>query len=277
MNQEYLHPITYITDCRDDNTLGRLRTRVSTLFSGSSVVFVRVSSNLSSADVEAAINLVDIIDAYDGHPGIILVNVAPRNGNAKRWPNGTPFGWLQLGNLAIFTTIDGYTLSLIQKVLKQQLTVKIYDIPTCVPKMDLSAETQKRIINTQFRSFDYLPRLAAEIVHGRPLPITETFSEIPIMPLSTCWIDSFGNIKTNILPEEIDFKVGEDRVLRVGENKQFRLPCYERLKDIPDNVAALTVGSSGLGDKRFIEIMKQGKSAACELGLTTGEQLRYIK
>lgn len=267
----YPKTITYISDCRDDNTQGRLKARVSSYFPGSYVGFVGVKS-----DYEAAINLVDIVDAYEGNPGIILVNVAPRHGAAKKWPNGTPFGWFKLGNLDIFTTIDGMTLSLLQKVMKQDLKVNVYDIPSVVPHMNLSKEDQDRIIHTQFRSFDYLPRLAKCCMDGMDLPVTEIFDAMPRMPKSVCWVDCFGNLKTNILPEEINFKVGEKVCLRINDHKQVLLPCYNRLKDIPDDVVALTIGSSGHGDKRFIEIMQQGKSASISLGISSGQVLEYI-
>ena len=52
---ELKSPITYITDCKDENGKGRLKARLATLFPGHSVAFVGVSS-----DYEAAINLVRI-------------------------------------------------------------------------------------------------------------------------------------------------------------------------------------------------------------------------
>lgn len=261
-------PITYITDCRDDNTQGRLEARVATYFPGSNIVFIGVNSNLESgsADMEAAINLVDIIDAYDGHPGIILANVAPRHGKAKQWPNGTPFGWVKVDNIDIFSTVDGYVLSLVQKLTGKKLTVKVYDIPSVVPHMELDKKTQERIIKTQFRSLDYLPRLAAALMAGKELPY-ENFRGIPEMPKAICWVDSFGNLKTNLLPEDVGFKVGKKVVIRVSKNKQFRLACYARLKDIPDNEIGFVVGSSGMGDNRFLEVMLQGKPANVVLGV----------
>jgi hypothetical protein len=273
MVKNYPHPVVYITDCRDDNTQGRLEARVATLFEDSNIVFVGVRD-----DIEAAINLVDIIDAYDGLKGTILVNVARRDGAAKKWPNGTPFGHFKLGELDIFTTIDGYVLSLVQKLLHHDITVDIYDIPTVVPHMQgLDHVHQERIINTQFRSFDYLPRLAAHVMAGEDLPKTDQFKQVPIMPKAVCWVDSFGNLKTNVLPEEVNFEVGKNVVVRVSANKQLRLPCYNRLKDIPDNVVAFTVGSSGLGDKRFLEIMQQGRSAAYALGVGSGTLIDYVE
>ncbi len=268
----YPKTITYISDCRDDNTQGRLKARVSSYFPGSHVGFVGVNT-----DYEAAINLVDIVDAYEGNPGIILVNVAPRHGAAKKWPNGTPFGWIKINNLDVFTTIDGLTLSLLQKVMKQNLEVKVYDIPSVVPHMGLDKTTQERIINTQFRSFDYLPRLAKCCMDKMDLPVTEIFDAMPHMPTAVCWVDCFGNLKTNMLPKEINFKIGKKICLRINNHKQVLLSCYDRLKDIPDNEVALTIGSSGLGNLRFIEIMQQGKSAANSLGIKSGQELTFIK
>lgn len=266
--------VSYITDCRDENTRGRLKARVSTLFPGCDVVFVGVRD-----DVEAAINLVDLIDAYEGRPGVILANVARREGSHRKqkWENGTPFGRVKIDEIDLFTTIDGYMLSLLEKVTGKKISIDIYDIPATVPHMDLDEKTQERIINTQFRSFDYLPRLAAQIMGGKELPVTESWSEVPQMPQMACWVDSFGNLKTNILPEEIQFEVGKKIVLRVSDNKQLLLPCYNRLKDIPDDSAALTIGSSGYAHKRFIEIMQQGKSAAYTLGFGSGTEIQFVE
>lgn len=270
----YQHtPITYITDCRDDNTQGRLKARVSTLFEGGNVIFMGVDFG---KDAEAAINVVDVLDAYDGEPGVMLVNVAPRSGGGKKWENGTPFGHLKYDNVDIFTTIDGHTMSLLQKVAGEKLSIDVYEIPEVVPHMDVDEVAREKIINTQFRSFNYLPRLARDVMYGKDLPVSWTFDEIPDMPMMTCWIDTFGNIKTNILPEEIGFEVGKSVIIRVSENKQLLLPCYDRLKDIPDGVAAVTVGSSGYKDKRFIEIMLQGASAAYQLGIGSGAELEYV-
>ena len=108
---ELKSPITYITDCKDENGKGRLKARLATLFPGCSVQFVGVSS-----DYEAALNLVDIVDAYDGRPGIILANVARREGSERRskWTNGPPFAWVKIENIDVFTTVDGYVVSLLQ-------------------------------------------------------------------------------------------------------------------------------------------------------------------
>jgi hypothetical protein len=79
-----------------------------------------------------------------------------------------------------------------------------------------------------------------------------------------------------VFPEEIGFELGREVVFRVSGHKQFRLPCYERLKDIPDGYVALTVGSSGMEQKRFIEIMQQGGSSAESLGVVSGTELELV-
>mmetsp|Transcript_18891 Transcript_18891/g.38478 ORF Transcript_18891/g.38478 Transcript_18891/m.38478 type:complete len:376 (-) Transcript_18891:241-1368(-) len=271
---ELKSPITYITDCKDENGKGRLKARLSTLFPGNSIQFVGVSS-----DYEAAINLVDIVDAYEGRPGIILANVARREGEKRKtkWANGPPFGWLKVDQIDIFTTIDGYIVSLLQQMKGFQFAISLYDIPSTVPHMGLSVERQHHVINTQFRSFDYLPLLAAQLVGGKELPVSGTMKDVPWMPLALCWVDSFGNIKTNALPEQVAFQSGKEVVVKVAKQRQFVLPCYTRLKDIPDDMVAMTIGSSGLGGHRFLEIVQQGKSAAATLALQSGMDLQIVK
>ena len=79
---------TFINDCRDANAVARQISRANTLLEGPAD-FCGVST-----DLEAAGNLVDVLDAANGQPGNVLINVAPRHDKAKRWPNGTPLTWL---------------------------------------------------------------------------------------------------------------------------------------------------------------------------------------
>ena len=89
-----------------------------------------------------------------------------------------------LGNIDIFTTVYGHVVSLLQRMLGRDLKLFVYDIPATVPHMGLSAERQAQVINTQFRSFDYLPLLAAQLLGYASLPVTSVISEIPNMPLA---------------------------------------------------------------------------------------------
>ena len=198
-----------------------------------------------------------------------------------------------LGNIDIFTTVYGHVVSLLQPMLGRDLKLFVYDIPATVPHMGLSAERQAQVINTQFRSFDYLPLLAAQLLGYASLPVTSVISEIPNMPLALCWVDSFGNIKTNALPEDVGLHDGKmlsgsvvavriddarpgGRSASVGFRNVLHLPFYNRLKDIPDGQVALTIGSSGLGSKRFLEIMQQGASAASTLALQSGINIEFV-
>lgn len=215
-------------------------------------------------DIEAAGNLIDILDAYEDRKGGILVNVAPRNGAAKKWPNGTPFGYFTYKNVTVVTSIDGHTLSLVKK-LGLVDTVYVMDIPTVLAAMRAEGQVDEAletwVTHTQFRSFDFTPRALAWILKGYTLPHT-TLSIADVADLSdTVWcIDNFGNCKTTILESEAD-------------SHPTNIPRFSRLKDVPNDTPALIAGSSGLPGKRFLELVVQGGSAARHFSLSTGSTL----
>ena len=158
--------ITIINDCQDANAAGRQITR-ATLLLGGSASFIGVAS-----DLEAAGNLVDTLDAFEGYPGAILVNVAPRNGKARRWRNGTPFGYFWYKKVLILASVDGFTLSFVKRL---QLTkcITVLDDPKALDQLitggALSKELSNLIERTQFRSYDFLPRIAAFLIQGKHL------------------------------------------------------------------------------------------------------------
>jgi hypothetical protein len=245
--------VTIINDCRDANAAGRQATRAAALF-GAPVHLVGVSS-----DLEAAGNVVDVLDAAGGAEGVVLVNVAPRHGAAKKWPNGTPFGWFRSGRTLVAASIDGLTLSLAKK-LGIADAVNVLDIPTVIAQAVtdglIGRRDGERVVATQFRSFEFLPRAAAWIASGADVPSERMdASEVPDAPPAVWWIDNFGNCKTTLLE---------------GEEAGLPFPRYPRLKDVPDGGAALIVGSSGFGDRRFLELVVQGGNAARELGVRSG-------
>ena len=53
---------------------------------------------------------------------------------------------------------------------------------------------------------------------------------------------------------------------------------YERLKDVPHGETAIYVGSSGTGNKRFLEIATQGipGSAVKSLNLKIGQKVKIM-
>ena len=74
--------VTIINDCDSPNDFGRQETRIFRLFGSIPVVTVSIKFG---GTVEAAGNLIDMLDASDGQKGIILMNAAPRHGEGKKW------------------------------------------------------------------------------------------------------------------------------------------------------------------------------------------------
>lgn len=265
--------VTIITDCQDENTRGRQLTRANALF-GAPANLVGIST-----DVEASGNLVDVLDASDGMPGVVLVNIAPRDRAAKKWGNGTPFGCFWYGSILVVSTIDGFTLSFAKKldIIKE---LHIFNIPAVTQafsdELILYAGQREYVLNTQFRSFEFAPRVAKWLLSKKNV-LSDPYSleNIPDMGRKIWWVDSFGeasyggNCKTTISPEEVDFKAGKAVTLeKIG-----KIICYDRLKDVPDGEAGLVIGSSGLLGERFLEIVVQGGNAAEKFGLKSGDAI----
>src|SRR3989338_6316670 len=257
--------IIIINDCRDSNAVGRQITRVTSLLGGSAS-FLGVTS-----DLQAAGNLIDVLDALGENPGVVLVNVAPRNGKAKKWENGTPFGYFQYKKILVLSSIDGFTLSLVKK-FKLTKFITILDVPRTLDQLIASGalpkELKNSIIRTQFRSYDFLPRAAAFLVRGKKLQGTRLhIKDIPDAPPAIWWIDNFGNCKTTLLREDV-----KDQAR--FSSKFNRLPYFARLKDVQDKTTAIITGSSGLGEKRFLEIIAQGGSAEKKLNISIGDTVK---
>jgi len=248
--------ITIINDCKDENAKGRQLARIGSIFK-SSANFIGVSNEL-----EAAGNLIDILDANGDESGIILVNVAPRNGKAKKHKNGTPFGYFWYKKTLVVSSIDGFALSLVKK-LKLTKFINVLDIPealdTLIKNKFLIPNLKNYITDTQFRSYDFLPRVAFYVFTKKSIVSNKIEIEIiPDAPMAIWWVDNFGNCKTTVLSGELPKKIK-------------KLKYYSRLKDVPNKKPALITGSSGLEDKRFLEIVVQGGSAAKYFGLVSGQ------
>lgn len=287
--------ITLITDCKDDNALGRSTTRLSTLFECN---ITTIGVNGWDADLEAAGNLIDVLDASEGKKGVVLVNVAPRHKAAKKWPNGTPFGCFNYKETLVVISVDGLSLSLVKK-LGIVDSVNVMDIPNVMDFLleqnVIDEELAEQIKHTQFRSFEFLPRVASWLTDGLKIPSEKyLIKEVSDAPNAIWWIDNFGNIKTTLIPEDVDFKVGQTANVKPfsrgghstlrdetsgsdsksgNPSNNLQLKCYNRLKDVPDHQEALIIGSSGLGEKRFLEIVVQGKSAADHFNVKSGQEI----
>lgn len=267
-----------ITDCRDDNARMRQEVRARALL-GTTVTFCGVENTLQAAGM-----IVDALDAACGEPIIILANVAPRNGDVRhKWSNGTPFGYTRVGTSWIFGTVDGYVFGLLQKMLGIKLEVYVFDIPDAVAHLGVDEPTARHIIETQFRSFEFLPRVAAAMVSGIKVP-SKRLDDISTPPMGVWHRDNFGNAKLSVLPDEVGFRPGSTVTLQVkrpwwcfwrrGAYENVR--CYARLKDVPDGTLGLVVGSSGFGYWRCLELVVQGGSAAKRYGLTIGTRIRLV-
>jgi len=250
-----------INDCRDANAIGRQIARTSSLLN-STATFIAVTS-----DIEAAGNIIDTLDAFGEYPGIVLANVAPRNGKAKKWENGTPFGYFRYKQILVCTSIDGFVLSLVKK-FKLISSITVLDLPDTLDYLiadnALQHGMKDMVIKTQFRSFDFLPRVAAYVAKGKKLNgNTLRIQDIPDAPPVIWWIDSFGNCKTTLLRDDaVQFSAPFDV-----------LPYFERLKDVPDVTSAIISGSSGIGEERFLEIVVQGGSAEKEFNMSVGNMV----
>ncbi|RJQ36388.1 hypothetical protein C4552_03820 [Candidatus Parcubacteria bacterium] len=254
--------VTIINDCRDPNALGRQSIRASALLQ-SPISCIGVDS-----DLEASGNLIDAIDALDGNEGVILVNVAPRNGVAKRRPNGSPFGYAWNGNVLVLATLDGFTLSLVKK-FDIRSPLHEFDVERASREVTGSANAAAFIAESQFRSFDFLPRMAAYLLrhkHAAGTPLS--WEAIPDAPHAVWWVDNFGNCKTTITSDELALMPGASLSTRHGP-----LAFIPALRNVPDNKTALITGSSGLGRKRFLEIVMQGGNAARHLNIASGDTL----
>jgi len=257
---------TIINDCRDENALTRQAARALTLI-GYSVAIMGVKS-----DLEAAGNIIDILDASDGKKGVVIANVAPRQGKGKKWPNGTPFVYFYLRDTLVISTIDGYCLSLVKK-FQLIKSVDLLDVPTVVDHMIKKGNLKKNfrdlIINSQFRSYDFVPRVAKWLLDGVSVPSKKyAVSLIENAPQAVWWVDNFGNCKTTVLPKDVNYVPGKTLKTKVG-----RFLCFPKLKDVPDNQAGIIVGSSGFETERFLELVIQGRNAGKEFELSSGSEL----
>lgn len=259
--------VTIINDCHDGNTMGRQTTRLATLFPNTYISTVGINNY---TEIEAAGNLIDMLDASNGEEGVILVNAAPRH--KKKWENGTPFGYFRYKKTLVVSTIDGEALSLVKKF---GLTKEIYltDIPTVAAALcesgHIDTTLRDQIIHTQFRSFNYMPRLARWVIDGISVPhTTYAIEEIPDAPKAIWLIDNFGNAKTTVTPQEIGFKAGREIVTKVG-----KFTCYDEMRDVAIGTPALIIGSSGIKNNRFVELIVMGERAVDTFNLKVGMEL----
>ena len=266
---------TIINDCADDLARARQEIRFAALF-GVRPTFLGVGSY---SPIEAAGSLLDVLDvlvnfpsANDSQQHVVLVNVAPRGEDIQqKWDNGTPFCYFRVGNVLVVCAYEGQCLALARDVGIVG-EVALLDVPTVTAAAvgwgELSVEQAQKINNTQFRSLEFLPLVAFWLCQGRPVPSTkQSLVALPSAKAQVWHVDNFDNAKTTLLPKDVGFEQGREVVLADGR----RATCFERLADVPQGATAFTIGSSGYGPHRFLEVAigHRGR-AATRHGLRAG-------
>jgi hypothetical protein len=238
--------ISVFTDCQDSNARSRQEIRYSVLLPKHDVSVYGVMS-----EREAAGCIVDAIDATLGLPSIIVGNVAPRG--ATHDENGCPFSFVWVGEVLVIGTPNIFGLLAKMKLVSSVTQTDVYTVTSKY----LPEEEARRIANSQFRSYEYLPYLALWASGKREVP-GEEVSIHPDKDAFAWFSDNFGNVKTSAL-----------EVKELAPRFQ-GLPFYERLTDVPKGESAVTRGSSGYHTKRFLEIVIQGGNAAAKHQIVVG-------
>lgn len=265
--------VTVINDCQSQNDKARQETRLISLL-GEPVSFVGVSSDFSvNATLEAAGTLVDVLDASEDRKGVVLLNVAPRGEKKKDGHNGTAFCYFEYENVLVISTVRGHSLSLVKKlgIINEINLVDVDEVVKHMHKRGMLTHDQAKYIPTsQFRSYDFTPRLAKWLVDGVEVPHELVGADvIEDIPDSIWYIDAFGNCKTTLLATEVQVKSGEKMKTNLGD-----FVYYAGLKDLSKSETALYAGSSGIDNRRFVEIatQMQAGSAAKTLDVTLGDE-----
>ena len=251
-----------ITDCNDDGARARQELRFKSLF-GVQPTFLGVGER--APDIEAAGNLLDQLDTLQNLPAsaekpqaVILVNVAPRGDKVREeWGNGTPFCYFHVGETLVVSAYAGRNLDLVHRRGLVD-TVELLDTEkvtaAAVQWGDITSAQAKNITHSQFRSLEFMPLVAYWLLHDRPVPASTQSLKSSLDPQGHIWqIDNFGNAKTTLVPSDIGFEEGKKVTLADGHEAV----CHRRLADVPKDTSALTIGSSGYGPDRFLEVVVQ--------------------
>ncbi len=265
---------TVITDCFGENEKGRQIARFNSLGLGPSDL-IGVASNFSSdATIEGGANLIDILDATEGKKGVVVLNVAPR-GDKNEGSNGNNFCYFYHKQTLVVSTVKGYCLSFVKKfdLAKQINILELSDVLNwAVVNNKIKKNQSDYILKTQFRSFDFVPRLVRWLVDGHKIPSTNLLLATYNLPPACVWhIDAFGNAKLTLTNKEFYPDLSQ------VETNVGIFPFYERLKDLKHGETALYIGSSGIKDVRFLELATQGipGSATRKLNLKIGDTIEF--
>lgn len=255
-------PITLITDCGDPNAEGRQRVECQLATGLPLTAFIH-----ARRDIAAAGEVATIVAQLRGRPGVVVVNAAPRNGSAREYPNGSPFGYLWYEETLIVGTVACQGLSLLPHFGFGDV-VNVVDIPMVAPQIFTgNPEVAQSVLTTQFRSLEFVPHLVAYLLrHSRIRSKAQRITPAAEGVYAWC-VDNFGNVKLTLTEDAFT----GDAVTINGQ----QISRYDGLRLIPDGELGICPGSCGPYGRRFLELIINGGNAAEKLGLKTGDQLHF--
>lgn len=216
-------------------------------------------------------------------PGVVIANIAPRNG-AHHYENGIPFSYFRTksGHLVVSTAQPEAFVSfkLLGEIPKEG--VRIVNTTTAVRAMVkagfLRQEFAANITDSQFRSLDFEPLLATAVLLGIKMPEESVIKEkdIPDVSNSVAYHDRFGNVKLWILEKRLQKLKDGDKVMVRTPQSRTELPFYRQLRDVPDDIMALIVGSSGPHGRHFCEIVTNGGKASSNQDFAIGNPVEIV-
>jgi hypothetical protein len=257
--------ISIFTDCFDQNAIIRQTYRYESLFPEAEINFKELNSLNFVPVLAGAIDEVDAVRFSSG-VNIFVFNLAQRT--EKKYENGQPFCFTRLGSSIIIGTISSFSVLKKLGIVKSVYVTEIEKV--CL--QFLSVKEAKRISQSQFRSYDFVPLLALWIYQGHNIKSTNIELNKTELSDQIWFIDCFGNCKTTIPGTRFSRKANGYIVsTNFGD-----LPFFQRLSDVPVDTVAIIIGSSGYRSRRFIEIIKNGGSAQKELGIELGDNIKFV-
>jgi hypothetical protein len=259
-----------ITDCVDSEAT--LRQQVM----GQQVHGILPSIAHIRSGIAAAGHLISTVDVGRAdrqcaqREGYIIVNYAPRKEDDEN-ANGSPFGYVRIGRTHVLSTLGDCELSLVHQ-LDLASVVQVVDLDATALwawKKGLIDSSEKAfIMEGQFRSLYFAQPALGWLKDNRDLRQQVTRVHLisdfaPAVPPCVWHVDDFGNCKTTMLdPAEI------------SRTRFSHLPFSKRLALAPDDHTPVwVVGSSGLRDKRFLELVVKNGRASDVLDLKIGSLL----
>lgn len=243
--------ITLITDCSDNFALNQVTNELRYYFGDT--VFYSIPEIVPSFNTIANSFLVSQHALRANERTLIFHNVAPRKDDHRpRQDNeGEKLLGIVLNNESIVVGPNsGYSLSGIKSQIKQVWEIEIPSKPS-----------------TQFRSRDKFPKLAYDFIFNpQELKIEhlENFAkEIPEIDFDCVFfVDSFGNIKTNIV--DVESAIGEEVNIELG-NYSFRARVGDGAFHLPETgefIGFVPGSNKDESGKAFYELFFRGASAA---------------